>query len=29
MASDSRTRASDADRDRTAAALGEHLAAAG
>ena len=27
MASDSRTRASDADRDRTAAALGEHLAA--
>ena len=27
MASDSRTRASDADRDRTAAALSEHLAA--
>ena len=27
MASDARTRASDADRDRTAAALREHLAA--
>jgi Domain of unknown function (DUF1707) len=27
MASDTRTRASDADRDRTAAALREHLAA--
>ena len=29
MASDSRTRASDADRDQTAAVLSEHLAAGG
>ena len=29
MASDPKIRASDADRDRTAAALREHLAAAG